>query len=57
MPATTAAITFTVTSLLSMLLIAAQQWFEMTRSEGWSYGGASGEFRITNAVTNANAAS
>lgn len=56
-PATTAAITFTVTSLLSMLLIAAQQWFEMTRSEGWSYGGASGEFRITNAVTNANATS
>ncbi len=46
-PATTAAITFTVSSLLSMLLIAAQRWFQMTGSEGWSYGGANGEFGVT----------
>lgn len=46
-PATTAAITFTVSSLLSMLLIAAQRWFQMTGSEWWSYGGANGEFGVT----------
>jgi hypothetical protein len=30
-----------------MLLIAAQRWFQMTGSEWWSYGGANGEFGVT----------
>ena len=42
--ATPAAVTFVVSSLLSMLLIAMQRGFTMMDSEGWSYNGPQGQF-------------
>ena len=42
--ATPAAVTFVVSSLLSMLLIAMQRGFTMMDSEGWSYSGPQGQF-------------
>ena len=36
--------TFVVSSLLSMLLIAMQRGFTMMDSEGWSYNGPQGQF-------------
>ena len=44
--ATPAAVTFVVSSLLSMLLIAMQRGFTMMESEGWSYDGKNGEFAM-----------
>ena len=41
--ASPAAITATISSLLSMLLVATQRLFTMIESEGWSYGDM-GEF-------------
>jgi hypothetical protein len=43
-PATPAAVTLVFSTLLSMLLIAAQRAFTMIESEGWSYGGEGGTF-------------
>ena len=42
--ASPAAITVTISSLLSMLLVALQRAFTMIESEGWTYGGDAGEF-------------
>ena len=42
--ASPAAITVTVSSLLSMLFVATQRVFTMMESEGWSYEGDMGEF-------------
>jgi hypothetical protein len=39
-------VTFVVSSLLSMLLIAMQRGFTMMESEGWSYDGKNGEFAM-----------
>ena len=44
--ATPAVVTFVVSSLLSMLLIAMQRGFTMMESEGWSYDGKNGEFAM-----------
>ena len=37
-------ITVTISSLLTMLLVAMQRAFTMMESEGWSYGGNMGAF-------------
>ena len=42
--ASPAAVTFVVSSLLSVLLISMQRAFAMMESEGWSYNGPSGAF-------------
>ena len=43
-PASPAAVTVTVSSLLTMLLVALQRLYTMCESEGWSYRGDMGEF-------------
>ena len=43
-PATPAAVTFVISTLVSILLIAMQRTFTMIESEGWAYDGDMGEF-------------
>ena len=43
-PATPAAVTFVISTLVSILLIAVQRTFTMIESEGWAYDGDMGEF-------------
>jgi hypothetical protein len=43
-PATPAAVTFVISTLISILLIGLQKTFTMIESEGWAYDGDMGEF-------------
>lgn len=43
-PATPAAVTFVISTLISILLIGLQKTFTMIESEGWAYDGHMGEF-------------